>query len=574
MNPEQLLRHFDRIAEGPDAVQRLRRFILDLAVRGKLVDQDPNDEPASELLRRIRAEKVQLVKGRKANNQQLPPPFDVGAGPFTLPCNWIWTRLGEIGDWGSGSTPPRGHSEYYGDDVTWLKSGELGDCLALTDSEERVTHLALQKCSFRLNKPGDVLIAMYGATIGKLAILSEEAVTNQAVCGCTPSPGIFSKYLFLFLLSRREDFQGQSEGGAQPNISKVKIVTSAFALPPLAEQHRIVTKVDELMALCDRLEAAQNKREQRRDQLNVASLNRINQPAPSAEGVVAAFREHARFHLDHLRRLTTRPEHIKALRQAILNLAIRGKLAPQDSSDKPASELLKRIAAEKARLVKAGEIRRESSLPSLSESEMAFEIPLGWEWARLGDLSKLVTSGSRDWAKHYSNQGAIFVRMGNLSKDHYRLRLDSIQRVSPPARGEGTRTRLEPGDILISITGDVGMLGLVPDGFGEAYINQHTAMVRPMPEMKGRYLAELFRSPFAQDQFNEPQRGIKNSFRLTDVTQLVVPLPPLAEQHRIVAKVDELMGVCDQLEAQLVTTQTDTHRLLEAVLHEALAPAA
>jgi len=116
------------------------------------------------------------------------------------------------------------------------------------------------------------------------------------------------------------------------------------------------------------------------------------------------------------------------------------------------------------------------------------------------------------------------------------------------------------------------MLGLIPEDFGEAYINQHTAMVRPMPEMKGRYLAELFRSPFAQDQFNEPQRGIKNSFRLTDVTQFVVPLPPLAEQRRIVAKVDELMTLCDQLDAQLINTEADSHRLLEAVLREALMP--
>ena len=161
--------------------------------------------------------------------------------------------------------------------------------------------------------------------------------------------------------------------------------------------------------------------------------------------------------------------------------------------------------------------------------------------------------------------------MGNLSKGHYRLRLDHIQRVKPPADGEGIRTRLEAGDILISITGDVGMLGLIPEGFGEAYINQHTAMVRPMPEMKGRYLPELFRSPFAQDQFNEPQRGLKNSFRLTDVTQFVVPLPPLAEQRRIVTKVDELMALCDRLEANLTTGDDSRCRLLGALLAEALA---
>jgi len=268
------------------------------------------------------------------------------------------------------------------------------------------------------------------------------------------------------------------------------------------------------------------------------------------------------------------PDSIARLRRFVLDLAVRGKLVAQDASDEPASQLLKRIAAEKARLVRNGETRKHKALPPIDGEETSFSLPVGWEWVRLGNLSQFVTSGSRDWAKFYANEGAIFVRMGNLSKDHYRLRLENIQRVAPPADGEGTRTRLEGGDILISITGDVGMLGLVPDGFGEAYINQHTAMVRPVPEMKGRYLAELFRSPFAQDQFNAPQRGIKNSFRLTDITQFVVPLPPLAEQMRIVAKVDELMGLLDRLEAVRTAREATRDRLAVASLARLTAPAA
>ncbi len=187
-----------------------------------------------------------------------------------------------------------------------------------------------------------------------------------------------------------------------------------------------------------------------------------------------------------------------------------------------------------------------------------------------GNLSRLVTSGSRDWAKFYANDGAIFVRMGNLSRDSYHLRLGYIQRVKPPTDSEGGRTRLEEGDVLISITGEVGLLGLIPHNFGESYINQHTCLVRPMESLKNRYLPELFRSPFAQHQFDEPQRGLKNSFRLTDVTHFLVPLPPLAEQQRIVAKVDELMALCDRLETQLSTAQNETARLLESVLHNDL----
>jgi type I restriction enzyme, S subunit len=188
-------------------------------------------------------------------------------------------------------------------------------------------------------------------------------------------------------------------------------------------------------------------------------------------------------------------------------------------------------------------------------------------------VAKLITSGSRDWAKYYSEKGAIFVTMGNLSRGHYDLRMNSIRHVNPPKNGEGSRTKLEGNDLLISITGDVGNLGLVPIDFGEGYINQHTCLLRFMPSVQNRYFPELMRSPWAKYQFDAPQRGIKNSFRLGDVGEMIIPIPPLAEQHRIVAKVDELMALCDQLETQLNTTETDSRRLLEAVLHEALAPA-
>ena len=308
------------------------------------------------------------------------------------------------------------------------------------------------------------------------------------------------------------------------------------------------------------------EREATRDRMTTASLSHLNAPDPDP----ATFQNHAAFALNNLTPLTTRPDQIKALRQTILNLAVRGKLVPQDPNDEPASELLKRIAAEKARLVKAGKAKKTKALPSILKSHVKFEVPNGWSWCRLGQLSKFVTSGSRDWAKYYSREGAIFIRMGNLSKEHYRLRLDHIQRVKLPSDCEGTRTQLATGDLLISITGEVGMLGLIPENFGESYINQHTAMVRPVDEMKGVYLAELFRSQFARDQFNAPQRGIKNSFRLTDITEFLVPLPPLAEQHRIVAKIDELLVLCDQLEANLAVVGDSCGKLIDVMLARAI----
>ena len=288
MSPAQLLAHFDRICEAPGAVPRLRRFILDLAVRGKLVEQDPSDEPAAELLKLIPGSNVELA-GREQKRPQGSTSPSLSRRPFAIPSNWAWTRLGDVGDWGSGSTPPRGNPRLYGGGIVWIKSGELNDNPELATSGETITQAALNAGSFRRNQPGDVLIAMYGATIGKVAILSQPAVTNQAVCGCTPFVGLSSRFLFEFLKSQRTQFHLASEGGAQPNISKMKLVRFPLPLPPLPEQEPIVRTVDELMALCERLEAVQAERERRRDRLVVASLSRLNEARPApATGTTAS----------------------------------------------------------------------------------------------------------------------------------------------------------------------------------------------------------------------------------------------------------------------------------------------
>ena len=217
MKLETFFEKFELFADAPNAVAKMRELVLELAVQGKLVDQDPNDESAEVLLKRIHAADNQTLKRRGL--RRMDTAADVVA-PYTLPSSWTWTSLGSIAVWGSGSTPPRGNHELYDGQHTWLKSGELNDNRALVGSEEQVTELGLKQGSFRHNQPGDVLFAMYGATVGKAAILAEPAVTNQAVCGCTPCVGVLNHYLFFYLVSQRQRFRNASEGGAQPNFSK------------------------------------------------------------------------------------------------------------------------------------------------------------------------------------------------------------------------------------------------------------------------------------------------------------------------------------------------------------------
>ncbi|MGB6015715.1 MAG: restriction endonuclease subunit S, partial [Nodosilinea sp.] len=234
-------------------LKKLRELILELAVRGKLVPQDPADEPASVLLEKIAAEKGRLVKEGKIKKPKALPELGEDEKPFDSPDGWMYCRLNEIGTWGSGATPRRGISEYYDGDIPWFKSGELSEDF-ISISEETITEKALKETSVRLNSPGYVLIAMYGATIGKSSILKVQATTNQAVCACTPWKGIYNLFLLQLLKAYKSRFIGMGAGGAQPNISREKIIATVIVLPPTSEQRRIVEKVDELMGLCDRIE--------------------------------------------------------------------------------------------------------------------------------------------------------------------------------------------------------------------------------------------------------------------------------------------------------------------------------
>jgi type I restriction enzyme, S subunit len=542
-------------------IKKLRELILELAMRGLLVPQDPNDEPAEKLLKRIVGAREGLIRSGKIKKSEVRAN-EKFSSQLSLPYSWQTTTLGTIGDWGSGSTPKRDNPAYYGGSITWLKSGELNDCEVVSESSETITDDAVKSGSFRDNQPGDVLIAMYGATIGKVAILAQRAVTNQAVCGCTPFDGVFNRFLFIYLMSKRAAFHAASEGGAQPNISKIKLLGFPFPLPPLAEQHRIVAKVDELMTLCDKLEQQQEDSTRTHAAMVETFLGALT--AASERG---HFDEAWQRIASHFDTLFTTESSIDQLKQTILQLAVMGKLVEQDAGDEPADILLKRIASEQKPLsiTKMGKKKINSG-----EILEQFEIPHSWRWCQVWEVAEQITSGSRDWAKHYSETGPIFVTMGNLSRGDYRLRMETVRHVQPPKSSEGSRTKLQEADLLISITGDVGNLGLIPENFGEAYINQHTCLLRFVPECRNRYFAELLRSPWAQYQFDAPQRGIKNSFRLPDVGEILIPIPPLAEQHRIVAKVDELMSLCDRLKANLQNGQTTQLHLADSLVEAAI----
>ena len=268
---KEVIPYVERYNETEDVLSRLnsqirvclKKSILQEAIQGKLVPQNASEEPATVLLQQIREEKQRLVAKGKLKKKDVVDS-DIFKGddnkyyeqigkkclditeqiPFEIPANWAWARMGQIGDWGAGSTPQRGNVNYYNGKILWLKTGELNNGIVY-DTEEKITQKAFQDCSLRMNKIGDVLIAMYGATIGKLAIVGKELTTNQACCGCTPYL-IYNWYIFYFLMASRDSFIKKGEGGAQPNISRVKLVEHLIPLPPLKEQYRIVAQIEKL----------------------------------------------------------------------------------------------------------------------------------------------------------------------------------------------------------------------------------------------------------------------------------------------------------------------------------------
>lgn len=251
---EEAFALLDEIEEAQDQItslgEQIKSKVLDMAVRGELVPQDPSDGNAKDLLREIQVEKENLIKAKKIKKEKKLPEIREEAIPFEIPDSWVWARLGDIGNWSAGSTPSRKNPNFYRGNIPWIKTGDLNNNF-IKESSEYITEEAFAKNSLRLNPIGSVLIAMYGATIGKLGILQIEATTNQACCACIPYQNINSLFLFYFLMARKKHLISLGSGGAQPNISRTIIVSELFPLPPLAEQKRIVEKIEEIFAAVD-----------------------------------------------------------------------------------------------------------------------------------------------------------------------------------------------------------------------------------------------------------------------------------------------------------------------------------
>ncbi len=567
MNAERLLAHFERISEAPDAIARLRRFILDLAVRGKLVEQDPEDEPAEELLAHIAEARFSLVQARKSKkkNQLFEEHAD---DPFGIPSSWQWARLSEVADFSAGRTPARSEDRFWNPGFFhWVSIGDMEDGRPLFVTKELVSKLAGEAVFRSEPESAGTMIMSFKLTIGKMARLAVPAFHNEAIISIHPYLGSLDPYLFkvIPIFAKSADSKGAIKGAT---LNRDSISMIPLPLPPLAEQHRIVAKVDELMALCDQLEAARQKREQGRERLLASTLQRLNQPAED----LASFRKDASFALQVLPSLTTTPAQIKQLRQTILNLAVRGKLVEQDPEDEPAAELLASVALEKVRRSSMESRIAGGLLPNDRNYVQPFSLQAGWEWTTLEDYALDVSTGPFGSMLHQSDYIVGGVPVVNPS--HMvggRICLDPKVTVSPGMAKQLESYKLAAGDIVMARRGEVGRAALVTEEEAGWLCGTGSFIVRFIPEILRAYVllflsTDLARGYLISNAIGTTMTNLNHGI----LKKTPIPLPPLAEQHRIVAKVDELMALCDQLERQLSQADQQRRRLLEAVLAEAL----
>jgi type I restriction enzyme S subunit len=484
-------------------IQGLKDKILQLAIQGKLVEQDKNDEPASVLLERIKEERDKLVKEKKIKKPKPLPEITDEEKPFEIPDSWEWVRLGEVGLTQTGTTPSTKHPEYFNGTIPFIKPADISE-KGIDYNNESLTELGLLKG--RLIEKNSVLMVCIGGSIGKCYFTNRDVSCNQQINTITPYKAVSNKILYYFMIS---DFFYNSvlksaTGTATPIINKSKWDMLLIPLPPFAEQKRIVEKVDQLFALIDELDS--NKE----DLLEVINLTR-NQ---------------------------------------VLQEAIQGKLVEQNPEDEPASLLLERIKEERDKLVKEGKIRKPKKLPPIEEEEKPFDIPKGWEWVRLGEVGQIVGGGTpKTSVKEYWEGGTIpWLTPADLSNYKDKYISTGKRSITPLGLKESSAQLMPKGTVLFSSRAPIGYTVIAKN---EISTNQGFKSCVPFIIEMNEYLyyylvysAKIINENASVTTFKEVSGA--------EVSNLILPLPPLTEQKRIVEKVDMIMNMLDELEKTII----------------------
>ena len=566
MDKRMLLSNLDVLATAPGGVARLRELILTLAVQGKLVPQDPADEPANELLRRVANQKMaRSSKVGKAEGES-----DASAAPYELPMNWAWTQLGKVVEnMGSGWSPACEEGERI-DPTKWavLRTTAVQLNEYRPHEHKVIPHKLTPRPDIEV-KNGDVLITRAGP-LNRVGVscwvndtpprlmLSDKIVRFHAV-----ADEMLPAFVVLTLNAGWTKTQIESAktgmAASQVNISQNDLKALWLPVCSKTEQSRIVIRVEELMRLCDALEAKCQLEAAQHAQLVSTLLGTLT--ASTTPGELADNWQRVAQHFDLL---LDRPEAIDALEQTLLQLAVRGLLVPQDPTDEPASALLQKIRAEKDRLIAAGQIKRDKPLPAITDEEKPFELPVGWEWVRLADVWLSSFYGPRFGNDEYVSEGGIpTIRTTDMSNGQIALKQPPLVKI-PLDKYEAYLVR--KGDLLVTRSGSIGVMALFNldmDAVPSAYLIR----LRFPELMSPSYCFEYFMSELGQSQLglNTTAVGVPN-VSASKMAEFAFPLPPLAEQSRIVTRVTALRRLCADLRQRLADAQTTQSHLAQALV--------
>lgn len=554
-------------------IKKLRELILELAVRGKLVPQDPSDEPASVLLERIAAEKVRLVKEGEIKKPKTLPKISEEEKPFGLPEGWEWVTLGSLGVITSSSRVNK--KDWVATGVPFFRTREIVQLskFGVCDNELFISERLYDELisSGTVPEKNDVMLTGVG-TIGIPYVVMEHDRFYFKDASVLIFKNIFNlwpNYLDLFFRSPCwiEQIHDGSMGTTVHTLTIVRANAIKIPIPPAEEQLRIVAKVGELMALCDQLEQ-RSESQLAAHQTLVETLLATLTDCVDADELAQNW---ARLST-HFDTLFTTEASIDALKQTILQLAVMGKLVPQDPSDEPASVLLERIAAEKAQLIKEKKIKKQKALPPIAEDEKPFELPEGWEWCRLDDICQGITSGSTPPKSNFQElPGIPYLKVYNIRNQlidfEYNPQFIDIECHSSKL----ARSILYPGDVVMNIVGPpLGKIALIPDSYPEWNCNQAITFFRPIEPSLNRYIYTYLTAGTFLESIELIGTAGQDNISVTKSRSIVLPTPPLEEQSRIVHKVNNLLNICDQLKQRLRDSQQTQLQLAEAFVEQSL----
>lgn len=563
-----LLSNLDLLATAPGGVAKLRELILTLAVQGKLVPQDPADEPASVLLQRIRVEKDWLIAESKIKRDKSLAAIAEEEKPFDLPRGWAWVKGRDLFSVIRGVTYQKTDARDVPteDHLPILRANNIRGSINFDDLVYVPTSLISED---QILRSGDYVVCLASGSknlVGKAApFYGQIACSFGAFCGAI-RPFHEVAYFAVYLASPmyRESVSDASAGIGINNLKGSSLLELDIALPPFAEQSRIVTHVESLMHLCDALEAKGQLEATQHAQL-VSTLLGTLTASTTPEELSANWQRVAQ----HFDLLLDRPEAIDALEQTLLQLAVRGLLVPQDPTDEPASTLLQRIRTEKDRLIAEGKIKRDKPLPPITNKEKPFELPKGWEWVRINELAEVQGGIQKTQMRKPVKLHFPYLRVANVQRDalllreieHFELTLEELE-----------KWRLAKGDILIvegnGSADEIGRCAVWDGSIDPCVYQNHLIRVRCFQQEGIDFIKLFLNAPSGMDEMRRLAITTSGLYNLSvgKIRNFIVPLPSLAEQARIVTRVTALRRLCADLRQRLAERQSVQARLADALM--------